>query len=372
MNKRLIYILLFPVSVAYGFITSLRNFLFDIGILKSTAFSIPIISIGNITVGGTGKTPLSDYLINLLKDKYKLATLSRGYKRTSKGFLLANDYSKASEIGDEAKQIKRKYKEINVAVCEKRVIGVNEILNNLPETELIILDDAYQHRYIKPGFSILLIDYNRPIFEDFLLPAGRLRENVKQISRADCIIVTKVPNKTKPIELHMFEQKLKIANLQKTFFSSIDYGEFTPVFENHYSLVDKNICKAENYSILLVTGIANSDSIKEYLSGISSNVIELKYPDHYIYRETDLTEIESKFNAIESEKKIIITTEKDAVKIREIAKWIIGTKKKVLYIPIIPVILKNKSEEFNTMIFDYVNKNKRNRTVFTSKIEHYS
>ncbi len=357
-------ILLYPLAVLYDIVTSVRNFFFDTGILKSKQFKISTISVGNITVGGTGKTPHTELLVRLLKDKYKTAVLSRGYKRLTKGFFIADNHEKTSKIGDESKQIKDKFPDITVAVCEKRTLGVEEICTGKKDTEVIILDDAFQHRYINPGLSILLVDYNRPIFEDKIMPAGQLRESSKQIKRADVIIVSKVPPKIKPIELNLFEKKLKISQLQKIFFSTMKYSDFKPVFIRNFMLIDKEICKNANYYVLLFTGIANSTPLKNHILKFTKNLTELNFADHHNYDISTIQEIENKFNSLEAENKILLTTEKDAVKLREIENIKTNIKEKMFYIEIEPEILNNKQEEFNKLIISYVRKNKTNNRIF--------
>ena len=211
-------ILFYPLSLIYGIVVWIRNVMFDINILKSKEFTIPVISVGNITVGGTGKTPHVEYLIRLLKDEFKIATLSRGYKRKSFGFVLANESSTVIEIGDEPRQIKQKFPEIAVAVDSNRVKGINKLLQSEKNLNAIILDDAFQHRYVSPGLSILLVDYNNPLKDDYLLPFGRLREQAGERQRADIIIVTKCPSKIKPIDQRLLEKDLKMFAYQKLFF----------------------------------------------------------------------------------------------------------------------------------------------------------
>ncbi|MDO4802473.1 MAG: tetraacyldisaccharide 4'-kinase, partial [Prevotellaceae bacterium] len=212
-----------PLSWGYGLAVFLRNELFDLGILKSQEFDIPIIGVGNITVGGTGKTPCVEYLIRLLKDDCKVAVLSRGYKRKTKGYVLANDNTPATDIGDEAFQIKQKFPEVIVAVDEKRVDGIKHLLQLNPKPDVVILDDCYQHRYVKPGINILLMDYNNMPDKDKLLPAGRLREPVSSRIRADIIIVTKCPADLKPIDFRVLTKEVGVYPYQRVYFSSIQY-----------------------------------------------------------------------------------------------------------------------------------------------------
>ena len=244
-------IILLPLSVIYGVVTGARNFLFHIGVLKSQTFRVPVICVGNITVGGTGKTPHTELIISELKKKFRVACLSRGYKRKTRGFILANEHSTAAEIGDEPMQIKSKYPDILVACDGNRVRGIQKLLA-LPEPpEVILLDDAFQHRYVQADKNIVLIDYNRPVHEDCLLPAGRLRESVQALKRADYIIVTKCPKSIQPIEKRILSKHLKIKPYQQLFFTTLEYGKIKPLFPQYESIVPDR-----SSSILCLTGIA--------------------------------------------------------------------------------------------------------------------
>ncbi|MBN1252067.1 MAG: tetraacyldisaccharide 4'-kinase, partial [Bacteroidales bacterium] len=262
--------LLFPLSIIYGIIISFRNFLFDINFLKSKEFNIPVISVGNITAGGTGKTPHVEYLISILSSKYKIAILSRGYKRKTKGFVLADTSPNSEKIGDEPAQIKNKFPDTIVAVDEKRVNGIkNLLINNL---DAIILDDAYQHRYVKPGLSILLIDFNRPISNDFLLPAGNLREHRKAQKRADIIIITKSPNNIKPIDIGLLSKKINPEYYQKIFFTNLIYGKLQSVFSKTIQSPSDFLIGSNIYTIVVFTGIAYTKPFLEYLNNYSKDI----------------------------------------------------------------------------------------------------
>jgi len=349
--------LLFPFSILYGFIVSVRNYLFDINILKSKEFDIPIISVGNITVGGTGKTPHVEYLISILKSEFKLAILSRGYKRKTKGFYIANSASKANEIGDEPAQINNKFEEVVVAVDEKRVNGISKLSEK--NIDVIILDDAYQHRYVKPGLSILLIDYNRPIHKDIILPAGNLRESKKGQTRADIIIVTKVPNNFKPIDIGLFSDKIKPNYNQKIFFTGFKYGYFKPVFFKNMQIPDDFVFNSNIYTILIVTAIAYPKPLIEYLKKYSKDINNINFIDHSDYDSKRINKIFNIFENITNNKKIIITTEKDTVKIKENSNFNNILKQNMFYIPIEIDFIKGKNE-FDNQIINYVKKNKRN------------
>ena len=248
---------LLPFSWLYGLGVKLRNQLFDMGVLKSKSYDIPVISVGNITVGGTGKTPHTEYLVRLLSKKYKVAVLSRGYKRKSKGFLLATPDTPVEQIGDEPFQMKRKFPDIYVAVDKDRCHGIERLCDKsvAPDLDVIILDDAYQHRYVKPGVNILLVDYHRMIVEDRLLPAGRLREPKEGKNRANIVIVTKCPHDIKPMGIRVISKALNLYPYQKLYFSTFRYREMIPLFDKQASrrTLDQ---LAENEQVLLLTGIA--------------------------------------------------------------------------------------------------------------------
>jgi tetraacyldisaccharide 4'-kinase len=229
-------ILLYPFSLIYGAITGIRNFLYNTSILPRHEFRIPVICVGNITVGGTGKTPHTEYLIELLSKSFRIATLSRGYMRKSRGFRIASPSCDVSEIGDEPMQIYRKFPEVTVAVDRNRLNGVNEILREKPDTEVILLDDGFQHRSLTPGFSILLTDFNRLMINDHLLPYGRLRESVENMNRADIIIITKSPLKISPIQRRIIVKEISKAAYQNLYFTSFEYKDPLPVFEQKAAL----------------------------------------------------------------------------------------------------------------------------------------
>ncbi|MBE9467199.1 MAG: tetraacyldisaccharide 4'-kinase [Bacteroidetes bacterium] len=344
--------LLFPFSIIYGFFVSIRNRFFDYNFINSHEFELPVINVGNITVGGTGKTPHVEYLISLLKDQFNIATLSRGYKRKTKGFIIADDKSSAKKIGDEPKQIKSKFPEITVAVDADRVNGIKKIVKKI-KPSAIILDDAFQHRYVKPGLSILLIDYNKPIFEDNLLPYGRLRESYHEHKRADIIIVSKSPELISPLEKRIFSKNLNIFPFQQLFFTKIKYKDLKPVYNNKMSL-SLIKCKEENYSFLLVTGIANSKPLSKYLNEFSENIQHIGFRDHHSFSKRNLEKIIKEFGKIKNEKKIIITTEKDAMRLGELKNADSFSKLPLFYLPIEIEFLNNEGDKFNKRIVDFI------------------
>lgn len=356
--------LLAPFTPFYGLMVAIRNRLYDYNILHSTEFRLPVISIGNITVGGTGKTPHVEYLISLLHGTFNVATLSRGYKRKTRDFLLATTGSTAEEVGDEPMQIKRKFPEIQVAVDANRIRGVRKLMTDFKELHVILLDDAFQHRSIKPGLSILLIDYNRPLSGDFLLPLGNLRENASEKRRAHIILVTKCPPKLKPIDRRLVVKEINPFPYQNLYFTTMIYGEFYPVFENDAPKLTKSTCKKEKYRLHLVTGIVNSRPLKKHLRSITPKITESKFPDHHYYSNKDLGAIESAFQKIDHDKKIIITTEKDAMRFQSMKGIKDALKRKMYYIPVGIEFLDNEEDNFNNQIISYVRKNKRDSILY--------
>jgi tetraacyldisaccharide 4'-kinase len=348
---------LYPLAFVYGFITSFRNFLYDSNILKPTAFQLPILSVGNLTVGGTGKTPHAEYLIALLKKEFNVAFLSRGYKRKTKGYLLADHNSTLNEIGDEPVQIKQKYPDVSIAVCENRKKGIKKLIENKElNIDVIILDDAFQHRRVDPSINILLLDYTQPVFDDHLLPVGRLRESLRAFHRANFIIITKCPGQLKPIDQRVYKNKLDIRPYQNLFFTSIVYGEITPA-EKGLALLSDDMLK---YTVLLVTGIGNPAPLIEYLNEQVGHIIHKKFPDHYAYSEKDLTELSNLFAEIDAPRKLIITTEKDLVRLKSVKNCPPDFFRNVFYIPIEIRFLDRTKDLFNKRIINYVRENKSN------------
>ena len=293
--------LLYPLSIVYNLITSLRNLLFDLGLINSVKYKIPTIGVGNLSTGGTGKSILVDYLIELLKIKYRITTLSRGYNRDTSGFIQATSKSSAYEIGDEPYQFYSKHPEINVVVCEDRRKGMKLILNKLPNTEISIWDDVFQHRYVKPGLMLLTTTFKYPYYQDEVLPIGNLRENKSSSKRADLIIVTKCPDELSYIEKLEFLEKLSPDENQKVFFSTISYKKN---LKSDDSTIHIDNLREEEF--ILVTGIADSSYLVKYLNNKNLKFKHLKYSDHYNFKKSSIDKILSI-----SRNKKIITTEKD-------------------------------------------------------------
>lgn len=336
--------LLFPFAILYGWITSIRNFLFDVGILKSSSFSIPVIAVGNLSVGGTGKTPQIEYLIRLLSDKYKIATLSRGYKRKSEGFVLADRNVTSEILGDEPYQFYQKFPEIKVAVDANRVNGIEQLLSQKEKPEVVLLDDAFQHRKVKAGFYIMLTAYDDLFYNDFMLPTGNLREIRSGANRADIIVVTKCPSS---ISFDKQEEvKIRISSYLKknipVFFSYIDYddcvySENEKISLGEFHVVDK----------LVVSGIAKPEPFFAYLQAAKKST--MVFPDHHNFSENDIKTILETANG-----RKIVTTEKDFVRLK--GKLPVD---QLFYLPIKSSFVTS-SNEFDKKILEYVGASTRN------------
>lgn len=300
-------LLLWPLSLLYGFIVVLRNKAYDWGVFTSQSFDVPIIVIGNLAIGGTGKSPMTEYLIRMLQANYKVATLSRGYGRKTKGFRFVGISDDPVKVGDEPLQFKRKYQTITVAVCEDRVEGVKRLKDN---HDLIILDDAYQHRALKPGFSILLMEYKSLFQPKILLPAGNFRDTYNQQRRASLIVVTKSPQNLSEKEKQKALKHLNVNLGQKVLFSYLKYGQ--PYLLSNESSPSKQLLINRESTVLAVTGIADPSLLIKYLETQAKKVLLLKYPDHHQYTENDVSKIAAKLGTIYGDNKIIVTTEKDA------------------------------------------------------------
>lgn len=349
---------LLPFAWLYGIGTGLRNKLFDWGILQSKSFNIPIICVGNLAVGGTGKTPHTEYLIRLLQaEGLNVATLSRGYKRHTKGYLLANKQSTAQDIGDEPYQIKQKFPNVQVAVDENRCHGIEQLMKlTNPAVDVIILDDAYQHRYVQAGYTLLLTDYNHPYYNDMLMPAGRLRETSKGRNRAQAIVVTKCPNNIQDDDYQTTCKLLKASASQSIFFSRFRYGELSPLFaSNKESLEQKQV--------LLISGIAQPKPLFEEVSQKAEKVEMLTFADHHNFTDKELKLIAERFMQLDEGKRIIVTTEKDAARLAHHPALPQSLYPHIYVLPIEVEILQNKQNTFNLNIIEYVRANSRNSSL---------
>lgn len=329
-------ILLFPFAIIYGFITSIRNLFFDKGILKFTSFNIPVIAVGNLSVGGTGKTPQIEYLIRLLSEKYKVATLSRGYKRKSEGFVLADTTSNAEILGDEPFQYFQKFPQIQVAVDANRTNGIQQLLAQNNPPEIILLDDAFQHRKVKADLYILLTAYTDLYCDDFMLPTGNLRESRSGAKRAKIVIVTKCPESLSLDEKNKIKSKLKLNSNQQLFFTSINYHDVA--FSKSGQIPVAEIQKLDK---LLLAGIAKPEPFFNYLNKDDDEV--MKFPDHHHFSDNEIAEIKAKAN-----NKLIVTTEKDYVRIAD--KF---PKEQLFSLPIKSEFLGD-ANMFDKLILDFV------------------
>lgn len=362
----LLKILLLPFSLLYGCIVSVRNKMYDWGILSSTQFDIPTISVGNLSVGGTGKTPHIEYLLRLLKPEFKMATLSRGYGRKTEGYKVVEKQSTAIDIGDEPLQFKSKFEDVEVVVDADRVHGIKTIEAEFPEVQSILLDDAFQHRAVTPGLSIVLSDFRKLYYDDYMVPTGSLREFRSGISRANIIIVTKCPTILVPLERRRIINDIKPLPHQTVYFSSIEYGEIISINTGITNPVSKTYYAENNYTILLVTGIANTEQIERYLKSHVSDVIPLTYSDHHTYTKKDVDTIQKKFNGIPAKNKIIITTEKDAMRLKAPEFETILNSLPVFYMPIEMEFFEQDKKAFNEQILNYVRSNQKRNSVYTT------
>jgi tetraacyldisaccharide 4'-kinase len=348
--------LLLPFSLIYGIVMWFRNLFFDYHIFKETTFPVPVIAVGNLTTGGTGKTPHIEYLISLLHHRFKVATLSRGYGRKTSGFLMVADPSTTSMIGDEPMQYHSKFKDIIVSVGEDRVSAIQHLIRIETKPEVILLDDAFQHRSVKPGINILLIEYERVMDIDYPLPAGNLREWKSGMKRADIIIISKAPAILVPIERKRILEHLKTSD-QQVFFTCYKYGEFTRVNGKQGTMfMSSSYYLEKRFTIVLVTGIANSSGLYEYLRRHTDKIETISFRDHHEYTLRDIEKIKETFDNIVNPSKIIVTTEKDAMRLRNPELEEAIRPLPFFYIPI-EVMFHNDKEKFDQIITDYVREN---------------
>lgn len=343
-------IFLLPFSLLYWLGISIRNWLYDKGISKSYSFGLPLICIGNLSVGGTGKSPMVEYLIALLQNRFKVATLSRGYKRRTKGYVLASEQTSALDIGDEPMQFHLKYPEIPVAVGEQRLLAIPQLLHDHPETEIILLDDAFQHRRIQPGCNILLTDYNNLFTRDFYLPTGDLRDLKSNYKRADVIIVTKCKIDLTAVEKKSIIDEINPLPHQQVYFTAIKYSM------PYHILTSEKLTIKKTTEVLLVTGIANPKPLKNLLEEITDTYQLLQYSDHHIFTVDDLQEIKKSYKSLTGEQKVILTTEKDAVRLLKFKEEISALPFYV--IPVCHQFLFGEEANFNETIIEYIQKSK--------------
>ena len=340
-------ILLFPLAIVYWFIILIRNKLYDTQILGSASFGLPLICVGNLSVGGTGKSPMVELLVRNLKDDFKVATLSRGYKRKTKGYALADEHSSALEIGDEPMQFKLKFPGVPVAVGEERLDAISQLLHDKPDTQCIILDDAFQHRALKAGLNILLSEYKNLFTRDFYLPTGDLRDLKSSYKRADIIVVTKCDTDLSENECNQIRDEIGLLSKQHIFFTANKYGDLY-----HLTSKEKRFRSLSETEVLLVTGIANPQPLKDLLIEHAEAYYMLYYPDHHIFTIDDWKDIKKRFDKIETKEKIILTTEKDAVRLAKFGEQLKDVP--LFVIPLEHHFLFNGSDRFMSLVKGFI------------------
>lgn len=349
IRNRLIQLLLLPFSLLYGLGVSIRNFSYRYGLLKGVEFNLPVISVGNLTIGGAGKTPHIEYLVRLLKDYIHIATLSRGYGRKTKGFLLVEPQHTAERVGDEPLQFKRKFPEIMVAVDENRAFAIPQLIIEQPELQTILLDDAFQHRSVQPGLNILLTEYSQPFSTDFLLPAGRLREWRSAYQRADMIIISKCPYEWDDTIRQEMEETIQPLPYQTLYYSYYQYGDPYYLFNQHYQGPLQ-----EHWTVLLVSAIARTEYLVSYLEDKVENVKLLQYEDHHYFSNYDVSHIQQTFQKLDAPHKIILTTEKDAMRLELHKDFIMEHNLPVLVLPVQVAFHGEDGERFNQDVQRYL------------------
>ena len=347
-------IALLPLSLLYGAAVWIRNSLFDRGTLTSREFNLPVISIGNLSVGGTGKTPHTEYLLRLLLPDYRVAVLSRGYKRKTKKFILADSDDNADTIGDEPAQIKRKFPSITVAVDSSRINGISEIIKRVPETEVILLDDAFQHRWVKPGLSILLTSFNRPFTRDRLMPSGRLREPASGSQRADVILVTSTPSSTSKMDQRIIVKETGLLSHQNLWFTAVMYDTLHDIHSGEEAILSLENLREMRTEILLITGIANPEALVNYLLHYSPSVSHIAFKDHHRFRPRDYKRITETWAQLNPANRCIITTEKDSVRLLQAVDLLEHFGDNFYYLPIRITLQDEEKKEFDNYIKRYV------------------
>lgn len=338
-----IYNVFRPIGWLYGLATGLRNRMYDSGMLRSVSFPIPVICVGNITVGGTGKTPHTEYIAALLKDRMRIAILSRGYGRHTKGFIRSDALSDSNQIGDEPLQLKRRFPDVEVAVCEDRATGIKR-LSDQCSPQVIILDDAYQHRKVSPSLNILLVNYGRNILQDAMLPAGRLRESAGYRRRAQIIVVTKCPKDLSSAQMDDLASMLAVRPEQKVFFTTLEYGGL-------YPLDGKSTVPSQDYPVLALTGIADPAPMEAQLRKSHKEVSMLSYPDHHDFSRKDILEVEHRLEGMPQES-VIVTTAKDAARLSgmDLDDYL---KSRIFILPVRPAFLRD-AKVFDDTILNHI------------------
>ncbi len=338
---------LYPFTLIYGALVWVRNRMYDINFYSSISFSVPVISVGNLSTGGTGKTPHIEYLIELLQYQFQVATMSRGYKRFTKGFIIADEKANALRIGDEPMQFFMKYPEAIVCVAEERLTGIPNLLQRRPGIDIILLDDAYQHRSVKAGLNILITDYSHPFYNDHILPFGNLRESRSAYKRADVIIVSKCPVNLSASDAKLITIQIKPLPNQKVFFTAITYG--IP-----YSLITGDAVDIAGTNAVLVCGIARPEPLIAFLQQQVADVHTLTYADHHYFVTTDLDEMKTAYDNWSKPNKIIVTTEKDAARLHLHKEQLVAWGINIVVMPIKISVLFNETNEFNAKVMHYI------------------
>lgn len=349
IQRRLVQLLLAPFSLLYGMGVSLRNAFYRAGLLKSMTFSVPVISVGNLSVGGAGKTPHIEYLIRLLREHIKIATLSRGYNRKSRGFLEVQRNNNAELVGDEPLQYKRKYPDIGVYVAEDRAFAIPQIIMQQEDTQMVLLDDAFQHRSVQPGVNILLTEYYNRFTHDYLLPSGRLREWREAYERADVIIISKCPPTISPEEKAAIRAEINPLPHQQLFFSYYAYQAPYYQFNPRYRLqLDKET------DVLLICAIARTEYLIDYLQSQAGSVQSLEFADHHYFSKEDISTLHRSFNNLDSKRKVIITTEKDAMRLELHREFLIQERLPIFVLPTEVQFHFGEGPQFDEIIRQYL------------------
>ncbi|MBS1772364.1 MAG: tetraacyldisaccharide 4'-kinase [Bacteroidetes bacterium] len=358
-------IFLYPFALIYGAVVWLRNRLYDTGFFSSVEFSVPVITVGNLSVGGTGKTPHVEYLIRLLQYRFQVATMSRGYKRRTQGFLLADENTNALKIGDEPMQYHMKFPGLVVSVAEERITGIPRLLQTRPQVEVVLLDDAYQHRSVKAGKTILITDYSNPFYTDYILPAGTLREKRDAYKRADIIIVSKCPLNLSRQQADGIVQQIKPLEHQRVFFTTIQYEQAYDMFTlEPIQLKDKNA--------LLVCCIAKPEPLVNYVNTIVKDSHVLSYADHHYFLSRDIEEMKEAYNNWKTEQKIILTTEKDAARLHLHTDALKEWGAQIAVLPISVAFLFNEGAQFDAFVSEYVEREVAENNAMYGGGESYS
>lgn len=340
-------LLLYPFALLYGAVVWVRNRMYDAKIFSSIGFTVPIITVGNLSTGGTGKTPHVEYLVRLLQYQYQVATMSRGYKRHTQGFIVADEHTNALRIGDEPMQYHLKFPELVVSVAEERMTGIPALLQRRPDVDVILLDDAYQHRSVKAGLTILITDHSSPFYKDHVLPFGSLREGRSAYKRAGLVIVSKCPENMTAAQAQVIEKRIAPLPHQQVFFTGIRYDQ-------PYHFITGQQVSLSTCNIVLVCGIARPEPLVAYLKSRATDVHTLTYADHHYFVSSDLEEIKTTYDNWHVNNKVIVTTEKDAARLHLHAQMLVQWNIPIVVLPITIIVLLGKSAEFDATILKYV------------------